>query len=233
MVVEHGEKVFALTLKDTNKVCDEEVWQTEHPKIVIINKQKHRVITAKMNLLPQNTDLTTYINSKLLYIEQAYKRAVDQLYTDAIHRRCLMHREILKNRLLLAPLSTDVLSTIVKNQLGFVGRVLGEVMYIIQCTPRVAQIRRTDACYNELPITVNNQSLFMGPITHIIQVHGVQVECNDITPPLYLIDGQWIGLSPYPVMKNAPEELQPDKEKPLKFTQIQPMSPVVRTVEKK
>lgn len=68
VVVEHGDKIFALTVKDTRKVCDEDVWQSEHPKIIIINKQQHRKLPAKMTLLPQNTDLTTYMNSKLLYI---------------------------------------------------------------------------------------------------------------------------------------------------------------------
>lgn len=118
-----------------------------------------------MSLSAHNTDLSVYYNSKLLYVEQAYKRKISQLHTDAVYRRCLAHREILRKRLLLAPLLPNALSTVIKNNLGYVGRVLGEVIYIIQCIPRIAQIRRTTECYNELPITCNNQSYFMAPTT--------------------------------------------------------------------
>lgn len=95
-----------------------------------------------MTLLSHNTELTVYVNSKMLYIEQAYKRTLDSLYADAVYRRCLANREILKNRLLLAPVTPNALSTIIEHRLGYVGRVLGEVIYIVQCTPKIAQNQR-------------------------------------------------------------------------------------------
>lgn len=45
-----------------------------------------------MPMLPLNVNLMNYVNSKFLYIEQAYKRDIDRLYVDTIHRRCLMRR---------------------------------------------------------------------------------------------------------------------------------------------
>lgn len=116
-----------------------------------------------------------------------------------------MQREILKNRLLLAPLAPNAVSTLIKSNLGYVGRILGEVLYVMQCTPKVATIRRTDKCYHELPVEVNNQSKFMAPVTHILQKHAREITCNSITPPLYQIGGDWIGLTPYPSLKHAPK----------------------------
>lgn len=86
--MEEKDKVFALTLQKRNILCGIEVWQTVHPRIVIIlqNTQK---LHPTMPILTQNVDLMNYVNSKLLYIEQTYKRDVNMLYTDTIHRRCL------------------------------------------------------------------------------------------------------------------------------------------------
>lgn len=224
VVVEQNEKIFAMSLKESTHLCSSDAWQTEHPKLLIVQRSVHPFMKSKMELIPANTDLTMYINSKLLYIEQAYKRSLNQLYTDSIHRRCLVHRETLRNLLLLAPLTSNALGAIIKNQLGYTGRVLGEVLYIAKCVPRIAQIRRTETCYNELPITVNNNSYFMAVVTHIVQSQGEQIECNALMPPLYHIDNEWIGLSPNPAIKNPPTQLWVEEEPKLRFGPIQPLS---------
>ncbi|KAG5892265.1 hypothetical protein JTB14_034216 [Gonioctena quinquepunctata] len=132
-------------------------------------------------------------------------------------------REILRTRLLMAPLVPSTLSQLVKESGGYVGRVLGEVLYIMRCVPRTVAIRRTEKCYNELPIVVNNASKFMAPVTRIIQTHAEEVDCNGLMPPLYLIDDQWMGLSPYPTIKKAPEVLSPEYNLKLTFFPIQPV----------
>ncbi|KAG5860167.1 hypothetical protein JTB14_014410 [Gonioctena quinquepunctata] len=93
----------------------------------------------------------------------------------------------------------------------------------MRCVPRTVAIRRTEKCYNELPIVVNNASKFMAPVTRIIQTHAEEVDCNGLMPPLYLIDDQWMGLSPYPTMKKAPEVLSPESNLKLTFFPIQPV----------
>lgn len=223
LVVEQDSNIFALSLQKTTTLCGNTIWQTEHPKILVLLNAFLEFSSMSKTILPQNTDLSIYINSKLLYTEQAYKRSVEKTYSNIVHRKCLLNREILRNRLLLAPLSPNALSAIIKNQLGHIGRVLGEVLYIMQCKPVIAEVRRSKYCYNELPIKVNNESKFMTPITHIIIDHAVQVNCEPLTPPLYFIDGHWIAFSPYPVLHQAPHELQVEKENLLTFTPIQPL----------
>lgn len=63
----------------------------------------------------------------------------------------------------------------------------------------------------------------MSPITHLMQRHAVQVECNPLTPPLYQIDNEWIGLVPHAVMKQAPAQLKVEDEEKLIFSPIQPL----------
>ncbi|XP_074041555.1 uncharacterized protein [Leptinotarsa decemlineata] len=180
-------------------------------------------LNSKVKILPHNADLMAYVNSKFLYVEQAYNRKLDQLYTDTVHRRCIAQREILKTRLIVAPLAPSTLSQLVKESGGYVARVLGDVLYIMRCIPKSVEILRTDKCYNELPIVVNNETKFMAPVTRIIQNVAEEVDCNGLLPPLYFIDNRWIGLSPHPIEKHAPEELSPEVETKLTFSPIQPV----------
>lgn len=55
-----------------------------------VGGKKPDMLNSKINILPHNADLMAYVNSKFLYVEQAYTRKLDQLYTDTVHRRCLL-----------------------------------------------------------------------------------------------------------------------------------------------
>lgn len=203
-------------------ICNVELWQTEHPKLLISYLSISTI--SNMNNQPiseSNVNLLSYINSKFMYIEQAYKRAIDKLYYNTIKRRCELNREVLKNRLLTAPLSPNTVGWIIKQRRGYAGRILGEVLYLIECKPKVVSVRRTDKCYQELPISINNQSKFMAPVTHIIQHYAEEIECNILTPPLYYINEEWIGFAPNPIVRKQPDVLEvlPDSE--IKFSPLQ------------
>lgn len=142
------------------------------------------------------------------------------MFSQTIHRRCLLHREILKNRLLLAPLTPNSVASIVKNQLGYVAKVSGEVMYIMKCLPIAVEVRRENNCYVELPVTVNNKSYFMSPVTRILQEHAIEIECNSIIPAMYYLDNKWIGFEPRPVQGMTPQVLTVDTEDPFIFQSI-------------
>lgn len=225
LVIEQNSKVFALTLVKQNEICSFTVWTTEHPQILVIDETKETFGRKyKLEHPVQNINIMMYVNSKFMYVEQAYKRSIQKLYSDTVHRRCLTHREILINRLTMAPLTPSAIGMLIQRKSGYAGRVLGEVLYIMKCVPKKVEIRRTDHCYNELPISVNNESYFMSAVTHIIQPHAEEIECNLLTPPLYQIDGQWIGLTPHPVISDPPRRIEVEPEKRLKFNPIQPIS---------
>ena len=222
VVVEDGDRIFALSLIKTATICGTLVWQTEHPKLLVLEKEPGaRMLNWGNHARKENIDLTVYVNSKFLYMEQSLKTSIDRAYAHTVHRRCLLRREILLNRLVLAPLSPNTISTLVKGQAGFVGKVAGEVLYILQCVPRVVEIRRETTCYAELPVKVDNTSYFMSPITRILQRYAEQMECNSLIPPLYYINNRWTSFSPNPGTAYTPAILEVDTETKLTFTPIQ------------
>ncbi|KAG5869267.1 hypothetical protein JTB14_013890 [Gonioctena quinquepunctata] len=89
-----GDNTGVFAVKSTEKVylCQLEIWQTDHPRIPVIERKQKNHISPKINIPPHKADLMAYVNSKFLYVEQAYTRKLDQLYTDTVHRRCLIKR---------------------------------------------------------------------------------------------------------------------------------------------
>lgn len=87
---------------------------------------------------------------------------VNQLYYHSIHRRCLLKRDIMLNRLILAQVMPNIISSLIKTKQGYVGKVIGEALYILKCIPR-----------KELPVTTqDNETIFMSPLTRILQRRG-------------------------------------------------------------
>ncbi|KAG5887327.1 hypothetical protein JTB14_009021 [Gonioctena quinquepunctata] len=56
-----------------------------------------------------------------------------------------------------------------------------------------------------VPSTLSQLVKEDGGYVGIIQTHAEEVDSDGLMPPLYLIDDQWMGLSPYHTMKKAPE----------------------------
>jgi hypothetical protein len=222
VVVEDKEKVFAIQLISQEKVCGINAWQSEHPRLLAVRK-KYSIDTTPFTDISKNqadADLITYVNTKFLYVEQSFKRAINEMFAQTIYRRCLLHREILKNRLVMATVNPNTVATLVKNKLGYVAKVVGEVMYIMKCVALPVDIRRTSQCYTELPVTAYNKSFFMSPITRILQEHAEQIECNSIIPPMYFLDKRWMGFDPSPNQGITPQELKVDSEETVTFHTI-------------
>ena len=72
-------------------------------------------------------------------------------------------------------------------------------------------MRRTTECYNELPETYMNKSLFVTPRSRILQSHGTQIDCNPLTSPLYQLYGSWYQLNPNNLETTTPNILTPSK----------------------
>jgi hypothetical protein len=121
----------------------------------------------------------------------------------------------------MAPVAPDAVASLIKNQLGHIARIAGEVLYIMKCLPIMVEIRREENCYLELPVTAYNRSVFMSPSTRILQEHAQQIECNTIMPAMYYLEDKWIGFDPYPTIGITPQELKVDSEEPFVFKTIQ------------
>lgn len=88
------------------------------------------------------------------------------------------------NQIFLAVINPNEFAYSIGGGPGYTGMLMGEVIYITRCNPVLVSRRPT-----ELPITYNNQSMFMSPTYHSILSKGQEITCNNILGVQYYLEG--------------------------------------------
>ncbi|XP_076660708.1 uncharacterized protein LOC143364080 [Halictus rubicundus] len=207
-----GDITFALTKMGETPICGYTLFQTEHPKLFILETIKGRTFIGERKMRVENLDIFTYINSKFVYIEKHIKSQVNNLYKNMLTQKCNLEKQVLTNALTLATIKPDEFARIITKEAGHMALVAGEVIHIIKCVAVEVKIRHTETCFTELPVKHGNKSQFLTPMTHIITNQGTHRDCNQILPVMYEIDQTWHRITPKPIEAVPPQILQPLKE---------------------
>ncbi|CAB0031913.1 unnamed protein product [Trichogramma brassicae] len=105
---------------------------------------------------------------------------------------------------------------------GYTGVVAAEVLHIVKCTRVEVHIRKTNECYEQLPVSYNNETLFLSPRTRILVGNGKQITCEGRMPSMFKIGEQWYRSLPDIIDAPQPEILAP-REMP-KWKYVSPES---------
>lgn len=209
---------FALSKRPGgHALCGYTLIRTEHPKLFILETKEGMTFTTKKKLTVDNLDIFTYVNSKFIYVEKHIRQQVTSLYQDVLLHKCELERSVLKNMLSLAPLLPEEFAYSIMKSPGYMANVAGEVAHIIKCTPVAVKLRHTTECYQELPISHQNKSLFLSPKSRILLKSGTIRECTTILPVMYHLENAWYQLSPQPIGAIAPQEIKPLKKPTWKY----------------
>lgn len=200
---------FALTKTSDVDVCGFRLSQTEHPKLFILETQRGRTFSTKTKIAIENLDIFLYVNSKFIYVEKHIKTQLTQLYRDIMEQKCALERQVLQNALTLASIAPDEMAFRITRETGYTAVTTGEVIHLVKCIPVEVKLRSVDQCYQELPVTHQNKSLFLTPRSRIITRTGTQRDCSDLLPTMYKIHGAWFRLTPKPIEVLAPPTIQP------------------------
>ncbi|CAK9807063.1 hypothetical protein ANTQUA_LOCUS5127 [Anthophora quadrimaculata] len=200
---------FALARTTSTKVCGYTLVHNEHPKLFILETENGGHFKSKSTIAINNLDIFAYVNSKFVYVEKHLKTQMIQLYRDVMNQRCALERQILHNALTLIHVAPAEVATTIGREHGFMAIPRGEVIHIVKCIPVVCQVRHTDTCYDELPVTYKNISLFITPIHCILTRSGTRKDCSELMPNMFKIHGLWYRLTPKPVESLPPTPLKP------------------------
>jgi len=162
---------------------------------ILIDPQFMNHFQAKQ-ILPHNTDLMAYVNTKFVYIENFLKTTMTALYADLLIKQCELERKMLIQKLSLATYSLSEFAYAMGEGPGYTAIKTGEIIYLLKCKPVNVEINTLTTCFDELPIKYNNQTYYMAPKTHTLQKYGIEVDCNTILPPAFLLEGEWFGIAP-------------------------------------
>ncbi|AVM87273.1 putative glycoprotein [Guangdong red-banded snake chuvirus-like virus] len=210
LIVKENTNTFALKKLDQTYLCGRTVYRTEHGRIFISQTATNSYVFSKeTNTYLKNIDLTSHISSKFLYITQAIHQNLVSLIADLNYKDCETRKLSLENRLALATLAPEFIGMLTEGP-GYYGRVLGEVLYIIKCVPVAVQLKYTPKCYQEIPVTYNNDTRFLSPVTHLIIPLGREIPCQAILHPKFMLGSKWYIRNPDLVETPSPKQLNPD-----------------------
>ncbi|EZA46687.1 hypothetical protein X777_03446 [Ooceraea biroi] len=182
---------FALATRREEVICGHTLIRTEHPKLIIFPTSPGVALFKRLRRV-NNLDIFAYMNSKFVY-------QINQLYRNILIQQCSLERKMMQNALAIATQSPDIFAYYLMKGPGYMALLAGEVIHIVKCVPVEVKILRTSECYNQLPVTLKNETYFLTPQTHVLLKQGTQISCNPLAPTMYLLGDSWYKLSPRPV----------------------------------
>ena len=216
-VVQATIHLFALKLQENSTACGLPVRATEHPRLFVIFLEPGEPSPFHYNENPM-ADLLTYINSKFLYSELRVTDRNLNMSADVITRRCEVHRATLLTQLQSMKQQPELVGHLFHDD-GLIGRAVGEILYLARCTHIPLSVRRTESCFDALPVTdAENRTLFLAPISRQILQTAEPVPCDGPFPPCFELNGTWYRFDPLPKPIAPPKQLQPDASTSLSIT---------------
>lgn len=201
-----GDTTFTLAETRSSTMCGYKLIHTEHPKLFILNTASGK-FKSKTAIPTSNLDLFTYINAKFLYVERHLRTQLIQLYKDTVTQKCRLEQQVIKNMMSIINIAPeDVANTLAKGP-GHLALQAGEVIHIVKCIAVTVVLRKTETCFQELPVSYKNQSFFLTPRNRILTPYGTRRPCSELLPTMYELHGTWYKLLPRPSEGMAPPNL--------------------------
>lgn len=170
---------------------------------------KGNTFKSKTKTMTQNLDLFLYVNSKFVHIEKHTRMQMEYLYRDIITQKCRLEQQVLWNALSLAKQKPHEFAYTLMEGPGYMAITAGEIIHIIKCIPVEIEFRPSEACYNELPVTFRNHSMFLTPNPRILINTGSRRPCNTILLVIYNLYNTWYSVNPTLVEVKAPRVIKP------------------------
>ena len=183
--------LFSIKTRKQTKICGHIGFTTDHPRILIVEINGFRSPFKRKAVTGRNLDLFTYFNSKITLVENYIGQKMNDIYTTVMTEMCKVDKALMETKLTLARLNpTEFVNSITKRT-GYTAVVAGEVLHILECKPVYVFPRSQDNCYQEIPVTYNNVSMFIAPVTRVLQFRGTQIDCTPLLPAKFQISGRW------------------------------------------
>lgn len=218
----YSDTSFSLMIKTSTHVCGHKAFQTEHPKLKILEHEGFNLEFTRTNDV-FNLNLFTYINSKFTFLERHTKVQLNNLHKALLTNQCELDKSILNTQLALAFSSPSDFAYLRMGKPGYTALPAGEVMYLVKCQAVPVKRRFLDKCYQEFPVEYKNSTWFMSPRTHILVLKGNEIPCSEIVPVNYNIENKWYSFSPKIHETLEPTSVVPKSESGWKYSDPVPL----------
>jgi hypothetical protein len=177
----HSDREFYLIPFEEIKICQHSMLSTQAESLFLIlgfNETLHNFF-QKINFKNIDSDLISAMAVSAL--DNKVGNQMNQLRDELAEKLC-------KNG---EKMNFDKFS-----EPGYVSIERGEIIYIKKCASVLVKLRSTKECYNDIPVTFENQNLFIQAKTKNLVKHGKQISCSPILIPEFKFGNLWYKLFP-------------------------------------
>ncbi|XP_062702438.1 uncharacterized protein LOC134285524 [Aedes albopictus] len=184
-------QIFSIKTRKLTRICGYSGFTTDHPRILIIENSNFKSPFSKKVESGKNLDLFTYFNSKITIVEHYIGQNLNDIYNMVMTEMCKLDRTIMETKLTLARLNpNEFVSSIMKGN-GYTAVVAGEVLHVLECKPVYVSPKASERCYQELPVNYNNITMYLAPVTRILQTRGTEIDCTPLLPVKFKFGSRW------------------------------------------
>jgi hypothetical protein len=210
------EQVAGLELGTMFVLCGNSTLHTHIPNIAVFAHQDHRmeVATGRFKDQPAGTDVTK-LETSMSFLQIKSSMGLHEKIRQVRYEICQNRRETAQVRLEAITGADNPYSLLQVFGRGHVISKSGAVAYVTRCNPVEVLPRVSSNCTEEIPVTWNNTSLYVDPISYVIKSAASPTRCNDIAPPRWKIAGRWYCA--YPSIR----ECAPPRDLPVRPVNIE------------
>ncbi|KAL7287153.1 hypothetical protein TKK_0018587 [Trichogramma kaykai] len=123
--------------------------------------------------------------------------------------KCDLERRVIENALSIAAMSPAEAGHKLMKEEGYLAISAGESLHLLRCRKVDLTLRKVNSCYDQLPVKMGNESLFLAPRSRILTTTGKEVICEGRLPVMYKLGQQWFRAMPGLIEGPATQILKP------------------------
>ena len=211
LVADEVESRYAgLVLKGPTRICGRMAFSTQLTGISLIILRPNDEKIAATYHHPDEL-VSTHIQANLGFVHIQRALHTDKRFAALQKMVCENERKILSGKLTM--IASDSKSALLDTYgPGHAITRAGAVAYITVCVPRLAKVRQTENCTQEIPVHVGNRTAYADPLTMVLQPYAAVIPCDSITPVRWRIKGHWMCSTPAPASCVPPTALSPTSD---------------------
>lgn len=208
VVINDRNRVAGLVLKESTTVCGHHCYRTQIDQVFacLLREKDAMMPTVAFKVETDQARVSMHTQIGFQHVEMQMT-VMDRLrYVQG--RVCEVERKTAFNK--LQNLSGDRNPHALLDTFGKGHRVVtaGAVAYVTRCIP--VEVVRTDwaNCTEEIPVRLGNATVFADAFSKVLQTYPTEVVCDEVTPIMWNIHGDWFCSSPSVTPCTAPLKLK-------------------------